>query len=414
MQEITIGTGLTMSGTTISASAAPSNTVYGVTWNGDTTNAASKNAIYDKIETLVSETEFDAKGDLIVGTSNNALTRLPTAADGKVLTTSSGYATGLVWADPAGGGGTVQGSSSTYDISAVARSSTPDARGNYSVDLQMQGNADDVAAGTGSALIGGNFNRTAGSNSLISGGTGNELTAFASNSVILASTNSKSNYNNSAIIAHSQSNPADFTMSTYNSAIIGGNGNEMIGNFAGYSVILGGQTNSAYYQSRSVILGGSGNAFTSFGGNACVIGGTRVKVANKDGVFAWADDTAADYTITQDKTANFRVANGMHITAPLFINERASALADIAGRGQIWVKTATPNQLFFTDDGGEDMPLSAPVGTVAQLPTPAVQGMRAFVTDSGNTLASHHGQAVSNGGANFVPVYYDGTNWLVG
>ena len=53
------------------------------------------------------------------------------------------------------------------------------------------------------------------------------------------------------------------------------------------------------------------------------------------------------------------------------------------------------------------------VFTVATLPT-GIQGRRAFVTDSGNTLASHHGQAVSNGGANFVPVYYDGTNWLVG
>ena len=103
----------------------------------------------------------------------------------------------------------------------------------------------------------------------------------------------------------------------------------------------------------------------------------------------------------------------MHISAPLFIDERASALADIAGRGQIWVKTATPNELWFTDDAGSDIPISEGVYTVATLPT-GVAGRRAFVTDSGNTLASHHGQVVTNGGANFVPVYHDGSAWHVG
>ena len=41
-------------------------------------------------------------------------------------------------------------------------------------------------------------------------------------------------------------------------------------------------------------------------------------------------------------------------------------------------------------------------------------GMRSFVSDSANSLASHHGQTVAAGGANFVPVFYDGTNWIVG
>jgi len=41
-------------------------------------------------------------------------------------------------------------------------------------------------------------------------------------------------------------------------------------------------------------------------------------------------------------------------------------------------------------------------------------GMRSFVSDSANTLATHHGQTVAAGGANFVPVFYNGTNWIVG
>jgi hypothetical protein len=41
-------------------------------------------------------------------------------------------------------------------------------------------------------------------------------------------------------------------------------------------------------------------------------------------------------------------------------------------------------------------------------------GAKAFVTDSANTLSSHHGQTVAGGGSNFVPVFSDGTNWIVG
>jgi len=38
----------------------------------------------------------------------------------------------------------------------------------------------------------------------------------------------------------------------------------------------------------------------------------------------------------------------------IFLKEQADADADVAGSGQIWVDTATPNVLFFTDDAGTD------------------------------------------------------------
>jgi hypothetical protein len=41
-------------------------------------------------------------------------------------------------------------------------------------------------------------------------------------------------------------------------------------------------------------------------------------------------------------------------------------------------------------------------------------GTKAFVTDSTSTMSSHHGQAVVGGGNNFVPVFSDGTNWIIG
>ncbi len=43
----------------------------------------------------------------------------------------------------------------------------------------------------------------------------------------------------------------------------------------------------------------------------------------------------------------------------LQIKEQAAAEADVAGRGQIWVKTVTPNELWFTDDAGTDTQLGA-------------------------------------------------------
>ena len=43
----------------------------------------------------------------------------------------------------------------------------------------------------------------------------------------------------------------------------------------------------------------------------------------------------------------------------IYLTEQAEAEADVAGKGQIWVDTATPNKLFFTDDVGTDFDLTA-------------------------------------------------------
>jgi hypothetical protein len=47
----------------------------------------------------------------------------------------------------------------------------------------------------------------------------------------------------------------------------------------------------------------------------------------------------------------------INIEAPLFIAEQASANADTAGYGQLWVKNDTPNTVWFRDDGGTDYQL---------------------------------------------------------
>lgn len=53
--------------------------------------------------------------------------------------------------------------------------------------------------------------------------------------------------------------------------------------------------------------------------------------------------------------------------------------------------------------------------TVATLTSAAmVQGARAFVTDASATMAAGIGATVTGGGSNIVPVYSDGTNWIIG
>jgi len=49
----------------------------------------------------------------------------------------------------------------------------------------------------------------------------------------------------------------------------------------------------------------------------------------------------------------------------IFLKEKADADGDTAAYGQIWVNTASPNELYFTDDAGTDFQLGAGGGADA-------------------------------------------------
>ena len=75
--------------------------------------------------------------------------------------------------------------------------------------------------------------------------------------------------------------------------------------------------------------------------------------------------------------------------------------------------TLTPGgEFIFRKDGSLELlgTLKTKTYTVAGLPTGSA-GMRAFVTDANSTTFA---SAVTGGGANGVPVYYDGSTWRIG
>jgi len=86
-----------------------SDTAYGASWNGVTTIAPSKNAVYDKIETLsaIATSPTTTSGDMIYYYLS-ADARLPIGSEGQVLITSGVYP---VWANISG--------LAIYDLSAT-------------------------------------------------------------------------------------------------------------------------------------------------------------------------------------------------------------------------------------------------------------------------------------------------------
>ena len=61
------------------------------------------------------------------------------------------------------------------------------------------------------------------------------------------------------------------------------------------------------------------------------------------------------------------VVGGVNMLDSVYIDEKVSANADVAGKGQFWVRNDVPNVPMFTDDAGTDFVLNAAGGVVTEL-----------------------------------------------
>ena len=86
----------------------------------------------------------------------------------------------------------------------------------------------------------------------------------------------------------------------------------------------------------------------------------------------------------------------------ILIKEQAAADAHVTAYGQLWVKTATPNQLWWTDDAGTDTQLGADTaffgGSASTVALPIGQGSSTTDTNTGLFSAAADRIAISAGG----------------
>ena len=79
--------------------------------------------------------------------------------------------------------------------------------------------------------------------------------------------------------------------------------------------------------------------------------------------------------IAVDSAGRMIVDSGQTITGSLKLVEQADASADTAAQGQIWVNTATQNELWFTDDTGKDQKVVVGRGVFNSLTHAAIAGI---------------------------------------
>jgi hypothetical protein len=75
------------------------------------------------------------------------------------------------------------------------------------------------------------------------------------------------------------------------------------------------------------------------------------------------DVPTGDLTLDVAGSIDLTSSTEVKSDTPLKIKESANAIADTAAYGQLWVKTATPNELYFTTDAGDDIQLTSGTAT---------------------------------------------------
>tara|TARA_R100001082_G_scaffold899_1_gene731 strand:- start:4217 stop:6376 length:2160 start_codon:yes stop_codon:yes gene_type:complete len=147
--------------------------------------------------------------------------------------------------------------------------------------------------------------------------------------------------------------------------------------FATFTVANDSHTTIATGQSGDLILDAADDVHLDAAGNTW-------KFLTAGTLRAYFENSSGDITLhneTQDKDLIFTGNDGgSGVTAlkldmseagsatfnsSVSMKEKANADADVAAYGQLWVKTATPNQLYFTTDAGDDIQITSGTGLAA-------------------------------------------------
>ncbi len=122
--------------------------------------------------------------------------------------------------------------------------------------------------------------------------------------------------------------------------------------------------------------------------------------------------TGTTNTAGQNLTILGSVSTGSGVSGDIIIKTGGTGAGATAQNSQVTaatIKGATQQAIF----AGSVKTLVTVVGSLPSAST-AGAGSRAFVTDGSTTVILGLGLTVAGGGANKVPVYSDGTNWIVG
>jgi len=110
-----------------------------------------------------------------------------------------------------------------------------------------------------------------------------------------------------------------------------------------------------------------------------------------------ASEAAAEKVrITSDGKVGIGTATpvtDLTIEGPITLKEQADADADTAAYGQIWVNTATPNELYFTTDAGNDIQITSG-STIAATPGGSTTQVQ---FNSSGAFAGHAGLVYASG-----------------
>jgi hypothetical protein len=186
----------------------------------------------------------------------------------------------------------------------------------------------------------------------------------------------------------------------------------------------GANTNASGLRSTSwgLSTNASGNYSTSWGRNTTASGNYST-ASGYDNIAKSYGETSLGLFSTTGNTGNpsiwvgsdniFNIGNGTSLSgrsSALTILKYGDVLAPSMSNAII---NSADTKVLITKEYADVTYAGGVVTTVGALPA-GVVGNRAFVTDSTVAASGNFGVIVAGGNTNAVPVFYDGTNWLIG